>query len=102
MRRDLNKRRRDRMDSTADTTHTCTGSCRSCAAVGSCPDRVVCRCLKVTEQTVITAVTTLGVRTLKELGQATGAGDGCTCCHQELRAYLDVYAGRAVPLPAAS
>jgi len=26
----------------------CTGTCNTCPAVGSCPDRVVCRCLKVT------------------------------------------------------
>ena len=80
----------------------CSGSCRACPAVGSCPDRVVCRCLKVTEQAVITAIATLGVRTVKELRQATGAGGGCTCCHKELRVYLEVYAPRAAALPAAS
>lgn len=100
MRRNLNWCRR-----MTSYTHTsspdCTGSCRSCSAVGSCPDRIVCRCLKVTEQTVIDAITAGGARTLRELRQATGAGTGCNCCHKELTAYLDVYAGRAaLPLAA--
>jgi bacterioferritin-associated ferredoxin len=75
----------------ASETGDCTGSCRSCATVGSCPDRVVCRCLKVTEQTIVSAIVTLGLRTVKEVRKATEAGDGCTCCHREIAAYLAVY-----------
>jgi bacterioferritin-associated ferredoxin len=74
----------------------CGGDCRSCAAVGSCPDRVVCRCLQVTEDTIILAVRDRGLTTIKQVRQATGAGDGCTCCHRELRHYLSVYAPRPV------
>ena len=69
----------------------CSGSCRSCVTVGSCPDRLVCRCLKVTEETVINAIVTLGLRTVKEVRQATEAGTGCNCCHREIAAYLAVY-----------
>ena len=69
----------------------CSGSCRSCVAVGSCQERLVCRCLKVTEETVITAIVTLGLRTVKEVRQATEAGTGCNCCHREIAAYLAVY-----------
>jgi bacterioferritin-associated ferredoxin len=83
---------------TSTETSDCTGSCRSCPAVGSCPDRIVCRCLKVTEQTVIDAIVTLGLRTVKEVRQATEAGDGCTCCHGELAAYLAVYSPSSSPL----
>jgi bacterioferritin-associated ferredoxin len=72
-------------------TADCAGSCRSCATVGSCPERLVCRCLKVTEHAVITAIVTLGLRTVKEVRKATEAGDGCTCCHKEISAYLAVY-----------
>jgi bacterioferritin-associated ferredoxin len=79
-------------------TADCAGSCRSCAVVGSCPDRVVCRCLKVTEQEVISAIVTLGLRTVKEVRQATEAGDGCTCCHKEIAAYLAVYSSSSSPL----
>lgn len=75
----------------------CAGACRSCATVGSCPDRVVCRCLKVTEETVIDAIVTLGLRTVKEVRQATEAGDGCNCCHKEIAAYLAVYSPSSSP-----
>jgi len=75
-----------------DPSQDCVGGCRACVAVGSCADRVVCRCLKVTEQTVITAIVTLGLRTVREVRAATDAGNGCTCCHRELAAYLTVYA----------
>jgi bacterioferritin-associated ferredoxin len=64
----------------------CPGPC------SGCPDRVVCRCLKVTEAAVVDAIVTLGLRTVKELRTATGAGDGCTCCHRELRELLEVHA----------
>ena len=79
-------------------TEDCAGACRSCATVGSCPDRVVCKCLRVTEQTVITAIVTLGLRTVKAVREATDAGDGCTCCHKELAAYLAVYSSSSSPL----
>ena len=77
----------------------CTGSCRSCPSVGSCPDRIVCRCLRVTEQEVISAIVTLGLRNVKEVRQATGAGTGCTCCLREIEAYVAVYASPS-PSPA--
>jgi NAD(P)H-nitrite reductase large subunit len=83
--------------STTEATD-CSGSCRSCATVGSCPDRVVCRCLKVTEQTIVTAIVGLGLRTVKEVRQATEAGDGCTCCHREIAAYLAVYSSSSAPI----
>ncbi len=75
----------------------CVGSCRSCPAVGSCPDRVVCRCLGVTEQTLITAIATLGLRTVKEVRRVTEAGSGCNCCHRELNVYLAVYSPSSSP-----
>jgi bacterioferritin-associated ferredoxin len=57
--------------------------------VGSCSSRLVCRCLRVTESVVLNALTTGGARSLKELRQETGAGDGCTACHRLLRGYLE-------------
>ncbi len=80
------------------TSQECTGTCSSCPSVGSCPDRVVCKCLGVTEEAVIAAITTLGVRNLKELRQATEAGDGCRCCHRELHAYLVVYSSSSAEI----
>jgi NAD(P)H-nitrite reductase large subunit len=56
----------------------------------SCSERLVCRCLQVTEGELLSAVRGLELRTLKEVRQATGAGDGCTACHKVLRRYLEV------------
>jgi bacterioferritin-associated ferredoxin len=65
--------------STACTTDECN----------ACSLRVVCRCLRLTETTVVEAITNLGLRTLKEVRRHTGAGDGCTCCHDELEGLLE-------------
>jgi len=80
---------------TFSETADCAGACRSCATVGSCPERVICPCLGVTEGAVIGAIVTLGLRTVREVRTATEAGDGCTCCHKELAVYLSVYAPAA-------
>jgi bacterioferritin-associated ferredoxin len=80
----------------------CAGACSACPAVGSCAERIVCRCLKVTEETIISAIRVHGTTTIRELRTISGAGDGCTCCHRELKQYLAVYAGAkvAVAVPA--
>ncbi len=57
-----------------------------------CPSKVVCRCLNVTEDAIVSVISSLEVRTVKELRHLTGAGDGCTCCHGRLREYLAVHA----------
>ena len=79
-------------------TSPCGGDCNTCSAAGSCTDRVVCKCLQVVEGTVITAIRTHGARTVRELKTLTGAGDGCMCCHRELKTYLAVYS----PSPSSS
>ncbi|MCI0681248.1 MAG: (2Fe-2S)-binding protein [Gemmataceae bacterium] len=58
----------------------------------TCPAKVVCRCLNVTEEQVVNLITGFGLRTIREIRHHTGAGDGCTCCHAELAQYLDRYA----------
>ena len=58
----------------------------------TCPSKVVCRCLNVTEEQVVNLITGCGVRSIRELRQYTNAGDGCTCCHTELAQYLERYA----------
>jgi bacterioferritin-associated ferredoxin len=80
------------------------GSYRACAKVGrtmnricthpnceGCPiaGRVVCRCLQITEEVLFEAVMTLGLRTVREVRQHTGAGEGCTACHNRIREYLE-------------
>lgn len=63
----------------------CAGPC------AGCPDRVVCRCLKVTEEMIAEAIVSLGLRSVRDVRAATGAGDGCTCCHQSIRELLTVH-----------
>jgi bacterioferritin-associated ferredoxin len=61
---------------------------QSTIACTDCPAKVVCHCLQVTEAAVIEAITSLDLRSLKEVRRHTGAGDGCTCCHAQIRQYL--------------
>lgn len=53
-----------------------------------CPERIVCRCLQITEAELVEALHTLELRTLKDVRRAIGAGEGCTCCHAALKEYL--------------
>lgn len=78
-----------------DSSPACTGSCRSCPSVGSCMDRIVCRCLQVTEHVVITAIREHGAASEREIQYHTEAGAGCGCCRREIRQYLTVYASTA-------
>jgi len=55
-----------------------------------CPGRVICHCLQVTEEALLAALETLQLRTVKDVRQATGAGDGCTACHKRLARYLEL------------
>ncbi len=62
--------------------------CGGCTGEG----RVVCRCLHVTEEELVAALSTYEITTLQELKVLTGAGDGCTCCHGRLKEYIARYA----------
>ena len=53
-----------------------------------CSGRFVCRCLEITEDVVVGAIARFGLTTIKEVAIHTGAGDGCTCCHQRIAALL--------------
>jgi bacterioferritin-associated ferredoxin len=83
---------------TLEVETECEGVCRSCPSVGSCAERLVCRCLKVTEHEVVTAIRRHGLSTVQEVKAMTKAGDGCRCCHRELHSYLAIYASSS-PLP---
>lgn len=61
----------------------------------TCPDRVVCQCLQVKESQVVEALLSLEIRTLKDLRRCTGAGDGCTCCHETLKGLIEQHANAA-------
>ena len=53
-----------------------------------CPERMICHCLQVTEEALLTTIRTFELKTIKEIGQHTGAGEGCTACHKKLQVYL--------------
>ena len=56
-----------------------------------CPDKVICRFLNVTEEEIVDAITSQELASIRELRRHTGAGDGCTCCHETLKGYLARY-----------
>ena len=62
--------------------------CCSTSAVAVSDDRVICRCLNVTESEVQTAISAFNVETVRELGRCTGAGKGCMACHGRLRSLI--------------
>jgi len=51
-------------------------------------DRIVCRCVRVTESAVLSALENPKVRTVYDIRKKTGAGAGCFACQRRLRAYL--------------
>lgn len=54
----------------------------------SADQKIICHCLQVTEQTVLEAIQTREIQTLKDVCRFTQAGDGCTACHPALEKYL--------------
>lgn len=51
-------------------------------------DVVVCHCLKVTETDVRQALVIHELQSLREVACRTGAGSGCTACHERIAAIL--------------
>lgn len=66
--------------------------CGGCQMLGG---PMVCHCLRVTETDLVTAITTLEIRTVSDVRRLTGAGDGCTACHRKIQSYIDTHS--AVP-----
>jgi bacterioferritin-associated ferredoxin len=60
-----------------------------------CTEKIVCRCLNVSEAQVIQMIARLEIRTVRDLSQHTGAGEGCTCCHAKLEEYLEKFSCEA-------
>lgn len=61
--------------------------CCSRSSCEGCPGEFVCHCLKITEDMVLDAIRA-GARTVQELSERIGAGDGCMACHARLEGYL--------------
>jgi bacterioferritin-associated ferredoxin len=69
----------------------------TCSA--ECGLRMICRCLRVTEEVLVQAFASGDIRTLKDIRRHTGAGDGCMACHRRLASYLERF---TVPEPLAA
>ena len=53
------------------------------------PDnKILCRCLGITESEVRAATDFAGCQTLCEIKQVTSAGKGCMSCHGRIKAIL--------------
>ncbi|MBC7819951.1 MAG: (2Fe-2S)-binding protein [Planctomycetaceae bacterium] len=50
-----------------------------------CCEDVICHCLKVTQAEVESAIVTSDDPSLRCVMRMTGAGTGCTACHQAIR-----------------
>jgi NAD(P)H-nitrite reductase large subunit len=55
----------------------------------TCPAQVICYCMHVTEDKIVDALQTLGLRTVREVRHQTRAGDGCTACHRRIQGLID-------------
>ncbi|VTS04410.1 (2Fe-2S)-binding protein [Tuwongella immobilis] len=63
----------------------------SCSPSGcsGCQGPYLCHCLKIHESTITDAVVTLGLRTVREICQQTGAGGGCMACHRKIARVIE-------------
>ncbi len=64
------------------------GDCGSCLEAGG---PVVCHCLGIREDEIVSTLITLKLRSIREVRRQTGAGAGCSCCHRKLQNYIDTY-----------
>jgi len=64
----------------------------------TCPGRVICRCLQVTEETLLEALATGEIGTVRDVRDATGAGEGCTACHRTIARYIERHCSSALPI----
>jgi NAD(P)H-nitrite reductase large subunit len=62
----------------------CPRDCSSCPELADGSDRIICRCLRVTEAAILGAVDQFGLTTLVEIKCHTEAGTGCTACHKRI------------------
>jgi ferredoxin-nitrate reductase len=66
------------------------------AAIIDDPSATVCTCMSVTQSEIASAIGSLGLETVAQVGDRTRAGTGCGTCHGEIRALLD---GAACSVP---
>ena len=71
------------------------GDCDRCLAAGG---PVVCHCLGVTEEELVTALTTHDLRTVRDVRRQTGAGTGCNACHRRIEVYIQSYSSSSAEI----
>ena len=54
-----------------------------------CIGTMLCHCLQVTEDVVVDVISRLELRTVPEVCERTGAGDGCRACRRKIQSYID-------------
>jgi bacterioferritin-associated ferredoxin len=70
---------------------TFSSSCERMTGGAGCSGRMACYCLGITEADVTETIVALQLRTVREIRRHTGAGDGCTACHQVLKQLLEAH-----------
>jgi ferredoxin-nitrate reductase len=68
------------------------------AAPAAClddPAATLCTCMSVTQRAITTAIGSLGLETVEQVGRHTRAGTGCGTCRTEIGALLDARRGAA-------
>jgi bacterioferritin-associated ferredoxin len=66
--------------------------CGNCQMYGG---PMVCHCMQVTEDQLMSALVTLELRTVQDVRKQVGAGTGCNACHRRIQTYLDSYSSSA-------
>ena len=59
---------------------------------------VVCHCLGVTEEQLVSAVVAFDLQTLQEVRRQTGAGTGCNACHRRINLLLQSYSSSSAEI----
>lgn len=65
----------------------------------NCSEDVICHCLKVTQAEVESAIVTSDEPSLRCVMRMTGAGTGCTACHQKIRNLIQTQCPPAASSP---
>jgi ferredoxin-nitrate reductase len=64
------------------------------------PDGIVCSCNQVTRGEIDDAIRARALRTVAQVGNATGAGTGCGSCAHDVQALLDIHDSAEAVMPA--
>ena len=57
-------------------------------------DEIICHCHQVSKEEIINAIKENGLRTVEQVGEATGEGTGCGGCQDDIQEILDEIIGK--------